>query len=132
MYSPIWSGGGWTWIHHTRRATAMTEAMRIPKASGLRLFWYTMWARAYPRIIGSARERSWMFFETVLPLMGVVGYVFVYKTLNAPEEYIGFVVLGGAMTAFWLNVLWSMASQLYWDKDQGNLELYVLCPGPMM
>jgi ABC-2 type transport system permease protein len=28
--------------------------------------------------------------------------------------------------------LWSMASQLYWDKDAGNLELYVLCPGPMM
>src|SRR5258708_40076560 len=64
--------------------------------------------------------------------MGVVGYVFVYKTLNAREDYIGFVVVGGAMTAFWLNVLWAMASQLYWDKDQGNLELYVLCPGPLM
>jgi len=35
------------------------------------------------------------------------------------------------MTAFWLNVLWSMASQLYWDKDAGNLELYVISPGPM-
>jgi ABC-2 type transport system permease protein len=41
-------------------------------------------------------------------------------------------VFGGAMTAFWLNVLWSMASQLYWDKDQGNLELYVVSPGPLM
>jgi ABC-2 type transport system permease protein len=36
------------------------------------------------------------------------------------------------MTAFWLNVLWAMASQLYWDKDGGNLELYVVSPGPLM
>jgi ABC-2 type transport system permease protein len=78
------------------------------------------------------RERSWMFFETLLPLLGVVSYVFVYRAIRAPEEYIGFVVVGGAMTAFWLNVLWSMGSQFYWDKDMGNLELYVLCPGPMM
>jgi ABC-2 type transport system permease protein len=110
----------------------MPEAQRIPKATGLRLFWNTMWARAYPRMIGAAREKSWLIFETILPLMGVIGYVYVYKTLNAPEDYIGFVVVGGAMTAFWLNVLWAMASQLYWDKDQGNLELYVLCPGPLM
>ena len=54
-----------------------------------------------------------MFFETVLPLMSVVAYVFIYRAANAPEEFIGFVVVGGAMTAFWLNVLWSMASQLY-------------------
>jgi ABC-2 type transport system permease protein len=40
--------------------------------------------------------------------------------------------MGGAATAFWLNVLWSMASQLYWDKDGGNLELYVISPAPMM
>ena len=110
----------------------MSEMARVQKATGLRLFWYTMWARAYPRMIGAAREKSWLFFETILPLMSVVAYVFVYKALNAPEEFIGFVVVGGAMTAFWLNVLWSMASQLYWDKDAGNLELYVLCPGPLM
>ena len=42
---------------------------------------------------------------------------------RAPPEYVGFVVLGGAMTAFWLNVMWMMASQLYWEKSQGNLEL---------
>lgn len=105
---------------------------RVQRATGFRLFWYTMWARAYPRIVGATREKSWVFFETLLPLMGTVSYVFVYKAIGAPEDYIGFVVVGGAMTAFWLNVLWSMASQLYWDKDGGNLELYVLCPGPMM
>ncbi len=106
-------------------------AARVKKATGLRLFWYTIWARAYPRMIGSWREKSWLFFETILPLMGTAGYVFVYKTINAPPDYIGFVVVGGAMTAFWLNVLWSMASQLYWDKNDGNLEIYVLSPAPL-
>lgn len=113
----------------------MNNSLHLPpleKARGFKLFWRTVWARAYPRIVGSMREKSWMFFETILPLMGVASYVFVYRALNAPQEYIGFVVLGGAMTAFWLNVLWSMGSQLYWDKDMGNLEQYVLSPGPMM
>lgn len=104
---------------------------RVPKSRGFQLFWATVWARAYPRIIGSTRETSWLFFETLLPLLSVAAYVFVYKAIGAPEDYIGFVVVGGAMTAFWLNVLWSMASQLYWDKDMGNLELYVLSPGPL-
>ena len=51
---------------------------------------------------------------------------------QAPPEYIGFVVLGGAMTAFWLNVIWMMAAQLYWEKDQGNLELYFAAPMDVM
>jgi len=58
--------------------------------------------------------------------------VFVYRAIQAPPEYIGFVVLGGAMTAFWLNVMWMMAAQLYWEKDQGNLELYFTAPVSMM
>ena len=110
---------------------AIRSTPRVEKARGFRLFWATVWARAYPRIVGATREMSWLFFETLLPLLSVAAYVFVYKAIGAPEDYIGFVVVGGAMTAFWLNVLWSMASQLYWDKDQGNLELYVLSPGPL-
>ncbi len=110
----------------------MSSSGRIEKARGFRLFWYTVWARAYPRIKGATRETSWLFFETVLPLLSVSAYVFVYRAIGAPPDYIGFAVVGGAMTAFWLNVLWSMASQLYWDKDMGNLELYVLSPGPLM
>jgi len=105
---------------------------RVKKLHGFALFWAVVWALAYPRIIGALRQKSWLFFETVFPLMGVIGYIYVYRSVNAPQEYIGFVVLGGAMTAFWLNVLWSMASQLYWDKEDGNLEIYVLCPAPMM
>jgi ABC-2 type transport system permease protein len=88
--------------------------------------------RAYPRIFGSTRERSWIFFEIALPFLTTSAFVFVYRALNAPNEYIGFVVLGGAMTAFWINVLWLMAAQLYWEKDQGNLELYFTTPIDMM
>jgi ABC-2 type transport system permease protein len=88
--------------------------------------------RAYPRVIGLTREPSWVFFEILLPFLAVSAFVFVYRALEAPEEYIGFVVLGGAMTAFWLNVVWMMAAQFYWEKDQGNLELYFTAPMHLM
>ena len=88
--------------------------------------------RAYPRMIGASREPSWLFFEVVLPLLATSAFVFVYRALEAPEEYIGFVVIGGAMAAFWLNVVWLMAAQLYWEKDQGNLELYFTAPINLM
>jgi len=88
--------------------------------------------RAYPRIIGLTREPSWVFFEILLPFLAVSAFVFVYRALEAPEEYIGFVVLGGAVTSFWLNVVWMMAAQFYWEKDQGNLELYFTAPMHLM
>jgi ABC-2 type transport system permease protein len=88
--------------------------------------------RAYPRVIGLTREPSWIFFEIFLPFLAVSAFVFVYRSLEAPEEYIGFVVLGGAITAFWLNVVWMMAAQFYWEKDQGNLELYFTAPMHLM
>ncbi len=44
------------------------------------------------------------------------------------NAFIASVVLGGTMVAFWLNVLWSMASQLYWEKEIGNLQLYMMAP----
>lgn len=112
----------------------MTPAalMRVPKSSGWALFTKTVYARAYPRLVGAVREKSWIFFEILLPLLAVAAYVFIYRALKAPQEYIGFVVVGGAMTAFWLNILWSMSSQLYWEKEQGNLALYIMAPNSMM
>ena len=74
--------------------------MRLPKSSGWGLFIKTVKARAYPRLVGAFREKSWIFFEIFLPLLAVSAYVFIYRALEAPEEYIGFVVVGGAMTAF--------------------------------
>ena len=84
--------------------------------------------RAYPRVRGSLREKSWIFFEIALPFLSTCAFVLVYRALRAPEAYVGFAVLGGAMTAFWLNVLWMMGAQLYWDRGEGNLELYFTAP----
>lgn len=92
----------------------------------------TIVGRAYPRIRGLIREKSWVFFEILLPFLATSAFVFVYRALQAPPEYIGFVVLGGAMTAFWLNVIWMMAQQLWWEKSQGNLELYFAAPMDFM
>ena len=102
------------------------------KATGWKLFIKTVIARAYPRIIGQQREKSWIFFDIFLPMLSVSAYVFVYRAIGAPEEYVGFVVIGGAMTAFWMNIMWSMSSQLYWEKEQGNLALYIMAPNSMM
>jgi len=87
-----------------------------------------VFGRAYPRIVGSNREPSWLFYDTALPLLSVSAYVFVYRALNAPPEFTGFVILGGIMLAFWANVLWAMGAQLYWEKVDGNLELYMMAP----
>lgn len=110
----------------------MPSKPRVKKNTGWRLFLQTVVARAYPRVIGQQREKSWMFFDIFLPLMGVAAYIFVYRAIGAPQEYVGFVVMGGAMTAFWMNILWSMSSQLYWEKEQGNLALYIMAPNSMM
>ncbi len=103
-----------------------------PPDRGWRLFVRTILARAYPRLIGQQREKAWIFFETFLPFLTTVGYIYVYRAMQAPEDYLGFVVMGGAMTAFWLNVMWLMASQLYWEKESGNLTLYIMAPNSLM
>jgi ABC-2 type transport system permease protein len=99
---------------------------------GWRLFLRTVVARAYPRVVGQMREPTWIFFETFLPFLATCGYVFVYRAIRAPEDFVGFAVMGGAMTAFWLNVMWLMASQLYWEKETGNLALYIMAPNSLM
>lgn len=104
----------------------------IKKNIGWRLFVQAIIGRASPRVIGLRREKSWLIFDTFLPLLSVAAYVFVYRAIGAPEEYVGFVIVGGAMTAFWMNILWSMSSQLYWEKETGNLALYIMAPTNMM
>jgi ABC-2 type transport system permease protein len=85
-------------------------------------------ARAYVRVVAANREPSWWFTETLLPILSTAAYVFVYKALKAPEEYVGFVILGGTMSAYWIHVLWSMAAQFYWEKEIGNLDIYMIAP----
>jgi len=110
----------------------MALQTKITRNSGFRLFLQSVIGRAYPRIIGTQRDLAWLFFDIFLPFISMVAYVFIYRALKAPEEYIGFVVLGSAMTAYWLNILWAMSSQLYWEKETGNLALYVISPASMM
>lgn len=114
--------------------SAALEPQRPPRRGPSRttIFLRSVIGRAYPRVIGLQREKSWMFFDILLPFMSTMSYVLVYKAVGAPEAFKGLVLVGGAMTAFWLNVLWSMAMQLYWDKEQGNLQLYMLAPTSRM
>jgi ABC-2 type transport system permease protein len=97
-----------------------------------RLFLAAALARTYPRVAWLFRSRSWLIQETVLPVLAVAAFAYAYRAMNAPAAYTGFVVLGAAMTTFWMNVLWGMGAQLYWERDSGNLELYVMSPAPMM
>ncbi|MEI6530910.1 MAG: ABC transporter permease [bacterium] len=105
----------------------------MPRMAGsTELFLRAIIGRAYPRIVGANRELSWLVTESVLPLLGLAAYVFIYKAMNAPPVFVSYVVLGGAMTAYWLNVLWSMAAQWYWEKETANLQLCIMAPASPM
>lgn len=96
----------------------------------------TIIARSYVRIVGVNREISWVFFDTFLPLLGVAAFVYVYKaTVPDPQvanSLLVRVILGGSMVAFWMNVLWGMGSTLYFEKEFGNLELFLIAPASRM
>ncbi len=87
-------------------------------------------ARAYVRVIGGQRELSWILGDTLLPFLSVAAYVMVYKAMGAPDEYTGFVVLGGILVTFWMHMIWSMGMQLFWEKEVGNLERFLMTPMP--
>jgi ABC-2 type transport system permease protein len=119
-------------VYVHRRTASPQQAATWDRGRQIGVNLRAIMGRAYPRLIGTSREPSWIFFEIALPFLTTSAFVFVYRALKAPPEFIGFVVLGGAMLAFWLNVIWLMAAQLYWEKDQGNLELYFTAPISMM
>ena len=100
--------------------------------STFRLFLIAAAARTYPRAAWLFRSRSWMIQETLLPIIGVAALAYSYRAMGAPPEYTGLLVLGAAMSTFWLNVLWGMGASVYWERDSGNLELYIMSPAPMM
>lgn len=99
--------------------------------SSLGLFVAAAWARTYPRVAWLFRNRTWLIQETVLPVLAVAASAMSYEAMDAPKTYAGVVILGAAMTTFWLNVLWGMGAQLYWERDSGNLELYIMSPAPI-
>ncbi|MBO0697445.1 MAG: ABC transporter permease [Zavarzinella sp.] len=100
--------------------------------NAITLFVQAALARAYPRAAWMFRNRTWLFQETLLPVLSVSAFAFFYQSMGAPPEYVGFVILGAAMTTFWLNVLWSMGAHLYWERDSGNLGIYIMSPAPLV
>ena len=96
--------------------------------SALRIFLKTIVARAWPRFVSTYRNKTWVVTETLLPLIGTIAMIYVYRALHAPARYLGFVVLGGVLLAFWQNVIYSMATQFFWDRGAGNLELFAMAP----
>lgn len=119
-------------VYVHRRTDSPQQAATWTRSRQIAVNLRSILGRAYPRLIGFKREPSWILFEILLPFLTTSAFVFVYRALKAPPEFVGFVVLGGAMLAFWLNVIWLMAAQLYWERDQGNLELYFTAPISMM
>src|SRR5918996_4798224 len=112
--------------------STVSQPQALVRATGWRLFARTVAARAYPRLVMNVREKWWLVFDIALPLIGVCAYVFIYRANNAPADLIGFVIIGGAMSAYWMNVLWSMGNQFFWEKETGNLALYIMAPNSMM
>jgi ABC-2 type transport system permease protein len=87
-----------------------------------------IYARAYVRMKGLLREPHWSIAEVIIPMLSISAYIYMYQVLNAPNEFLGFVIVGGAMLSFWSNVLWGMSSQFYWEKETGTLGLYLIAP----
>jgi ABC-2 type transport system permease protein len=86
------------------------------------------YARLWVRIKGGTREPEWLAADMIIPILSLSAYVFMYRMLKAPPEFSSFVIIGGMMIAFWVNVLWNMASQFYWEKEAGTLEVYFVAP----
>ncbi|MEM2759507.1 MAG: ABC transporter permease [Nitrososphaerales archaeon] len=87
-----------------------------------------VYARAYVRMKGLLREPHWSIAEVIIPMLSISAYIYMYQVLQAPNEFLGFVIIGGAMLSFWSNVLWGMSSQFYWEKETGTLGLYLIAP----
>ncbi|MGA9387421.1 MAG: ABC transporter permease [Candidatus Bathyarchaeia archaeon] len=102
-----------------RRAPVLDELVRNLRVA---------YARLWVRIKGSNQEPEWIAADLLIPILSLSAYVYLYKMLNAPAQYSGFVIIGGTMIAFWVNVLWNMSSQFYWEKETGTLEMYLVAP----
>ena len=96
--------------------------------TGWRLFLRTFRARMYVRVVGSMREVSWIVTDAVIPNLGMCAFVLLYRALGAPRSYETLAVIGGILLTYWINVLWGMGAQLYWEKQQGQLQLYFIAP----
>lgn len=97
-------------------------------ADSAAFFLRTARARMYVRLVGSLRERDWFISDAVFPNLGMCAFVMLYRALGAPRSFEAMAVIGGVLTTYWINVLWGMGAQLYWEKQQGQLQLYFAAP----
>jgi ABC-2 type transport system permease protein len=102
--------------------------MGLQPHTGARLFLQAAMARAYVRVVGSLREPMWIISDAIFPNLGMCAFVLLYRALGAPREYEALAVVGGVLTTYWINVVWGMGAQLYWEKQQGQLQLYFAAP----
>jgi len=87
----------------------------------------TMKARALVRLWSIFGEPLWIVVSMGFPVLSSLALFLLYYSIGA-TGYVGFAILGGVMVAFWGNVLWSMASQFNWDKQEGLFEIYLTSP----
>jgi ABC-2 type transport system permease protein len=87
----------------------------------------TMRARALVRLWSIFGEPAWVIVSMGFPVLSSLALSLLYYSIGA-TAYIGFAILGGVMVSFWGNVLWSMASQFNWDKQEGLFEIYLTSP----
>ncbi len=87
----------------------------------------TMKARALVRILSQFGEPLWIVVNVGFPIFSSVALALLYESTGL-SGYTGFAILGGIMISFWGNVLWSMASQFNWDKQEGLFEIYLTSP----
>ncbi len=111
-----------------RGDTAGAAPALTVRHTGARLFVQAMLARAYVRIMGSLREPTWIVSDAIFPNLGMCAFVLLYRALGAPRSYEALAVVGGVLTTYWLNVVWGMGAQLYWEKQSGQLQLYFVAP----
>ena len=94
------------------------------------LWWKAVYARTWVRTKSIYGEPLWLAVNIGFPFFTSIALSLLYVS-SGLRTGIGFAVLGGVMISFWGNVLWSMASQFNWDKQQGLFELYVTSPAPI-
>ena len=92
-----------------------------PRAS---LWLKTVYARTWVRTKSIYGEPIWVAVNVGFPFFTSLALSLLYSSAGL-KAGIGFAFLGGVMVSFWGNVLWSMASQFNWGKQQGLFELYV-------
>jgi ABC-2 type transport system permease protein len=94
------------------------------------LWWRTAYARMWVRTKSIFGEPLWIIVTVGFPLFTSLGMSLLYRS-NGLNSVVGFAILGGVMISFWGNVLWSMASQFQWDKQEGLFEIYITSPAPI-